>query len=166
MAGPIARRPAGLLDLLLTQQQGRNPVELGDQLNPTIDLTKFYSAERIASSAQAVSATVVGATATTTVPNGENWILLNLGYQTITNAAGQVLRAGIYVRPTSIAVPVGVGPTITTVGAADRISYGFDAQGLIVPSGTRIQLIIEELNLAAGAAFTVYLNCLYVRMET
>lgn len=169
MAGPIARRPAGLLDLLLTQQQGKQPTDLGDVVTPTLDIQPFYNQERLTTETAVLSNAAVGSVAIITIPAGESWQMLFLTTRGTFNAAAQTLRIGF--RIASIAggdiIDIGQTADITAVGAADTYSGQVMFQpGQIFSAGTRFLATTQQVGLAAGAAIAGSLNALYVRMET
>ena len=69
----INRVPFGLLDFLATKTQGDNPSQLLQEVRPTLDLTKFFIAERMENFSEVqVSAAAAGGF-TFTVPVGEIW---------------------------------------------------------------------------------------------
>lgn len=80
MPSPISRRPSGLLDLLLTQQQGKNPAEILDSVQPVMDLFPFYASARLTSARATYTATGTGILAADSlaVPDGETWAVLNV----------------------------------------------------------------------------------------
>jgi hypothetical protein len=166
MPGPIARRPDGLLDLLLTQQQGENPKELADTVQPTLDLTKFYGAQRLTLDAVVFSVTAVGATATIEVPQGESWLVHQTSFRAPFNAVSQVARIGLGVIFGSQLLDLGQTDTFTAVGATDTFTGQSDVLNIIFPSGTIFEAICHQLDLAAGSALNGRFNVLYTRMES
>ena len=74
MPSPISRRPAGLLDLLLTQQQGENPNDLLESVQPTLDLLRFYAPDRMEVAGTTLTHTGVGSNGSIEVPAGQTWL--------------------------------------------------------------------------------------------
>lgn len=76
--GQINAIPKGFLDLFNAQQQGKTPPQYVDALAPVVDMTEFYLANYLG--AHQVDANHAGASVfTVTVPDGEVWLLRNLG---------------------------------------------------------------------------------------
>lgn len=169
MSGPIARRPAGLLDLLLTQQQGKNPNELGDMLLPVIDLSPFYMQERLTTATTSLTNAVVGSSATITIPAGESWMMHFLSVRGSFNAVNQRLKVGFRAASIDGGTIIDIGQTeqLDAIGATDGYSGQVQfAPGSIYPAGTRFLASTQVVDLALGANISGSLNALFVRMET
>lgn len=169
MAGPIARRPSGLLDLLLAQQQGRNPNALTDNVQPVIDLTPFYSADRLEATNTSFTATAVGSGNTITVPAGEVWALTSLGWSGTANAVDQQMR--IAIRFLDIFEGIDqffyASPDFKSIGATDVFSDGvLIPQPLFLNSGSKLSLRVEMFDKALGANIAIAWVAAYVRMDT
>lgn len=169
MPSPISRRPAGLLDLLLTQQQGRNPSELRDSVQPVMEMTPFYQSERLKISAVNANAAAVGSTATHSVPSGEYWKILSLGVGGVFANATQTI--GVYatignLQSTNLLYLTNFGGTFASTATGDIWANGHEMrQPLILPSGAQIKFAVSDLALAAGA-ITMQSRVMYVRLET
>ena len=169
MAGTISRRPAGLLDLLLTQQQGDNPSVLGDTVWPGIDLGPFYDQERLTITNGSSAFTGLAQTNTMTIPSGESWRLLAFGLRGSFATANQYIQLGFQIGGVSGSASVDIDARLfTAVGATDLYSGSFPwvKGNIIFPSGTNFRTKVESLNLDAQANLTVSVNALYVRMDT
>ena len=168
MASPISRRPAGLLDLLLSQQQGQNPTKLEDDVQPIIDMSQFYEADRISIDALTTNLSAVGVTATHTVPAGEHWKLIAVGFAGVFNAANQ--RVQIYFSfsgfsGTALGYSIGWDAK-TAAAASDVYADGlYFPQPLIVPSGTELKFSCGSLDLQASTT-SLLSRVIYVRMES
>lgn len=168
MGGPIARRPLGLLDLLLSQQQGDNPNDLGDSVQATLDLAGFYQSERITTESVAATSAVVGSSASITIPQGEAWRMLYCGTRGSFNAIGQQLRVAFRMSslPGGGIVDLGQTLIITAIGAADGYSGQHVFSGRdIYPPGTRFLTSSQVVNLAAGGNISGTFTVCYVRLE-
>ena len=168
MAGPIARRPAGLLDLLLTQQQGRNPSVLGDDLLPIIDMLHFYEQERLTSEFAAITVNSAADSTTFTVPAGESWKCIGLSARGSFATAAQSIAMGGRI---SGIEGQGILELSTKSAASTAISdlfgFLFDLpECRIWPSGTKFSVISRAVDLDAQASISVTATVYYVRMET
>lgn len=170
MAGPIARRPAGLLDLLLTQQQGKNPEVLGNDVQPVMDLTKFYGQERLESSNKALTATAINSLVTHTVPAGESWLLLCAAVRGAFAAAGQEIGLELRISGFKGAAFLACDALAfaQSIAATDAFGDGFDipAGGVIYPSGVSFTFLTQKIALAAQPNIAVTTNLLFIRMNT
>ena len=171
MAGPIARRPAGLLDLLLTQQQGKNPSELGDMLSPIIDLLPFYAQDRLSGAVGNKACTAVGDNVGITVPAGESWLVWTTSFSATFATVNQNISVYVELRGAAgTTQPVylsDLGGLKSADGATDIVvgAQCFD-KGLMIPSGTELRFVCGALNLDAQANITFRGRVLYARMET
>lgn len=166
MPSPISRRPAGLLDLLLSQQQGENPDNLGNSVSPTIDLTDFYETDRV--SVATATANFTGLTAVTvTVPAAENWKLYGVSASWTWATANQDLKVKFELRNIPVSEHILASPSLqTSTGATDTGSVAFMLpHPRIIPPGTLVRCRGETINLDAQANIAVKLNVLHVRME-
>ena len=170
MAGPIARRPAGLLDLLLTQQQGENPKTLGDSVSPVLDILPFYNQERLDTDVQSVNMTAVNSFTSVLIPAGESWRVLCWSVRGAFATVNQTVRLGFRMQQ------------FTGGGLVDLPALQFAASGatdlwggctvlpgdemVIYPSGTRFLTYAQELNLDAQANIALTSTVLFVQMST
>lgn len=168
MGGPISRRPSGLLDLLLTQQQGDNPDQLGDMVAPVIDLVTFYEADRIRVSAVTTNLSAVGVTATHTVPSGESWRLMCAGFAHVFNTANQ--EAQLYLSLSgfgSAALGYCHDFGLKQAGAASDVAAGgfWFPRPMVIPSGTAVKFTVGALTLDAST-ISLLSRVIYIRMES
>lgn len=167
MGGPIARRPAGLLDLLLAQQQGKNPSSLGDDVLPVIEITDFYNQERIITQGGSLSMTAVNGTNTITIPAGEVWRPIYHACSGTFATTNQTVRIGweIGSLPGSWQVTHKT-ERFEAVGATDKFGNAAAFPGCIFPSGTKFLLRVQEINLDAQANIGLNVQMAYIRMES
>lgn len=168
MASPISRRPSGLLDLLLTQQQGKNPSVLGESVQPVIDLTEMYATDRLTIETLNRTYTAIAQTTNFDVPPGETWRLFGVGGFFTFATIDQHLSVAVSLQRIPNATHhVGqlVGPTepLTATGKA-TIGYEF-ANPLWIPPGTRIQLSCNDLDLDGQASIVAVHTVMFTRME-
>lgn len=166
MAGPIARRPPGLLDLLLTQQQGKNPSELGDVVSPVMDLTHFYGSERLTVDSVLLAVSAVGAFSRITVPDGETWLVHFTGMNVAFNAAAQSARIGLSLILNGILFDFNNTGLVTSVGATDVLSGTTPPIGLVFPSGAIFEANVQQFTIAAGANLVGQFKVFYTRLES
>lgn len=164
--GTIARRPAGLLDLLLAQQSGKNPSELSDTVIPVLDLGMYYDQERIQVAEETRTASAVGNSDEITVPQGESWKVLNVSCRMTHNTIGAIIRVGLFITATgSDFVMLTEGKGGTAVGAGDIFSVASNLNGLVLPPGSQLGALVEQLDLNGGSAISIVTTALVVRME-
>lgn len=166
MAGPIARRPSGLLDLLLTQQQGKNPTQLGDTTIPTLDLSPFYLQDRLENKRVAVVANATTDSVGIEVPASETWWVYGYGISGIFATVNQSIKARV--RLTNITGDSGAelpAMAVSAVGATDIFSDGvFLPQPIMLSSGAELLMQTMSLNLDGQANITVTFSGLFARM--
>lgn len=169
MPSPISRRPGGLLDLLLSQQQGKNPPNLSDSVLPTIQMLDFYSTDRqsVETSSRVYSA--VAQSSNIDIPAAEVWRILGFGATWTWNAVDQSLRIGVQLqRLPSGSFTVGEleGPTTNPINATGLATVSkLCTEPLWLPPGSRIQFLSNEFDIALGANITATHSVLYTRME-
>lgn len=166
MAGTIARRPAGLLDLLLTQQQGKNPAELGDLVLPVIDLSMFYGQERLEVNEATRTASAVGNSDEITVPQGESWGILNVSARATFNTIGQKIKISLFASVGGSDFVMLAENSATAVGATDIVNVFANLPFTVFPAGAQFGMLVGELDLNAGANISVVTTTLSVRMES
>lgn len=167
MAGPIARRPNGLLDLLLTQQQGRSPRELGDIVTPVIDMQHFYETDRLTTAGMTITVTASNTSNTLTIPSGEVWNLKAWSCRGAFATVNQVLAMGYRVSSIVGGQFIDLGrSSFAPTGATDQFADGLIFENdLILPPGTKLTSFSQNVNLDAQANIGVTAAVLYVRME-
>ncbi len=75
----INRVPRGLQDLLNTQSFGKNPDQLGQVVQPVLDISAFYRAEKLEVVRTQKDNLAVGDEILTQIPVGENWFVVAFG---------------------------------------------------------------------------------------
>jgi len=172
MPSPISRRPGGLLDLLLTQQQGKNPANLLDDVAPTFDMLPFYAQERLSVIREALAVTASGPQATTIdVPAGETWIVYNFGLKIEFATAAQSCNAYIDMQSSAVrATLADMNPNQDTFNPdfanEDMFTAFWLPQVMVFPSGTSFVLDIQRLSLDGQPNLLMQFGCIYTRMET
>lgn len=168
MASPISRRPGGLLDLLLTQQQGKNPTMLGDAVSPVIEMAKFYETDRLTVSQGTANFTAVGSVATLSVPAAETWLLRGLGSRWSWATASQDLKFHyqfVSLPTTTYDLPGSGLLAATGIGDTDSFSLVM-SDPFFIPSGTQIRCICDSIALDGEANILQRVEALYVRLES
>lgn len=167
MASPIARRPAGLLDLLLTQQQGRNPDDLLDTVQPVLDITKFYDAERVETKALTTSVSALGGFGGIGVDAGQVWKVYGVAF--FNNFATVNQRIGIAGEILNKQVSdfhyhnFGI---VTATGATDvNVNSFMWPNPVHWTSGDTFRGRCTSINLDAQPNISVTMQMMYVRME-
>lgn len=169
MAGPIARRPAGLLDLLLTQQQGKNPTNLGDDVVPVLDIVPFYNQERLDTDIQSVNMTAVNSFTSAIIPAGESWRVLAWSVRGAFATVNQTVRLGFRMQQLGGGGLVDL-PSVpaAAVGATDLWGGATVLPGdslVIYPAGTRFLTYAQSINLDAQANIALTSTLLFVQMS-
>jgi hypothetical protein len=85
----INRQANGLLDFLLVQSGGRNPDNLLESLRGVIDLSPYYEPDRLRVNFNAFSLNPGQQSTVHTVPEGEYWMVLTLGFIVTSDANEQ-----------------------------------------------------------------------------
>lgn len=166
MPSPISRRPGGMLDLLLSQQQGQNPNDLKDDVQPGLDMFRFYAQDRLNTESVSKAWTAVTANTEISVPSGEAWVVYALG------AYGTFATVNQYIELELFLIGRGDNGLIhntglqTPQGATDRFSDAFWLPDpIICPPGSRFRYVCTKLNLDAQANITTNNTCIYTRLE-
>lgn len=169
MPAPISRRPSGILDLLLAQQQGQNPNNLVDDVQPVLDLEKFYEPDRLSVASTTTALTAVGSTSTILVPAGERWKIYSIGVAGSFATVNQQLQ--VYVTLSGIS---GAAlhyahkfDTFAPVGATDIFAGGFWLPDpLLLPSGVSIKFTAASISLDAQPSISIQPRVLYVELQS
>lgn len=167
MSSPISRRPGGLLDLLLAQQQGKNPTLLEDTVAPVIDLTEFYATDRLTVTNAVKNFTGVNITEEITIPAAEQWWVRSVSATGAFATVNQTIRFDVIVDnvPSNSTILHSSGQ-LAAVGATDRWSFAFYLPSpLIFPPGVDFRFRATEINLDAQANIQATLTVMYTRME-
>lgn len=173
MPSPISRRPSGLLDLLLTQQQGKNPSTLLDDVLPVLEMRPFYAQDRLTVEREALAVTASGIQATQIdVPQGESWMVFGFGLRIEYATAAQSCTADLLIDISSVTFAgITFAPSATNVidpgFASQEMNNGFLLpQPIAFPSGTEFKLDLQRINLDGQPNLLMLFSCLYTRMET
>lgn len=175
-ASLIQRIPRGLLAFLDVKAGGEYPVQLITQLQPTIDLTKWYAAEAESFTASAVQigttteGTFINFTVTSvtditdgvslTVPQTQVWVLqaATVEMLRVGGAVGDIFDAALCFAPLTSGTR-SIHPAQTLMGNPYLGQRTFAMRSLdnppwILPSGTTIGLRIIYAQAAAGTPFS------------
>jgi len=169
MPSPISRRPAGLLDLLLTQQQGANPRELRDDVQPIIDMSAFYESERLAGQSNGIAVTANGPQTADqiTIPDGEYWKVLGFGAYFDPSVNNMAVGLSFWARLSNVPLPLTEQVYSDQIGATSFFSWGeLLPQPIHFPSGTSFFIDVGRILLQGQPNALVTQYVLYVRMET
>ena len=97
----ITRVPFGLQDLLGSKNFGVNPTELGQQVNPTLEMFPFLAAERLTYfDSGAMTVFSDSQWFIKVIPDGELWMVDGVGINVdpVTTAVGQTLTSGVRIK--------------------------------------------------------------------
>jgi len=157
--------PRGLQNFLGNVNQGVNPSDLDQQVNPTVDLVPFWGTDKLKSIVSGASiAGTLGQGITVEVPEGELWIPIA--------ASGQYFVAQAQTRQISLRVvdQSGGGLSIIANGRIDSASLTAEVTcGLafpnrfILPSSWGIRCQIDETSSATAA--TMEVNIFYYKLD-
>ena len=148
---PINRVPPGLVSLLDVKNYGMNPVQLGDQLNPVLDLGNAYAAANarlLNGTSNAIAAvgtySTPAAGSTFVVPAGQLWIIEKCAVRpTAAIGAGVTCTFALCVYDTVLGPPIWASASKS--GAATQVPVvGTDRQ-LIVPAGQGLGFVVEAI---------------------
>lgn len=162
----INRPPLGILSWLGLRNDGAQPKELLEQVQPVSDMTAFYAAYDQATFIQTDAATAaVGTGSIVTVPAGEAWDVLAVGGLWSGFTAASVFRACIEIGYGPNLVPVYTMENNFTISAAAtdvfRLPYS-PPQRLILTAGARMATTLLQ---TMAAVATPQLRVLYVPMR-
>jgi len=156
MSRPIQIPPEGLIGLLQLKNQGQNPTDLLDSVQPTIDALPQYlvgQAEIVTGIAFSITA-VQQWFAGIDVPSSEVWFIHSLAFNLNLAAGEQVLAAPGFLPPgatfqQTLAPYAPPAATIMAPGAPNIIIIGAQPK-FFVPPGTRFGLTVMDLSAAAN----------------
>jgi len=78
----INQPPVGLQSLLGTKNFGKNPDDLSQIVQPTVDMFPFWASQKIRYIQEQTTTAGAGSTIETIVPDGETWLVLSAAYGT------------------------------------------------------------------------------------
>lgn len=153
MPSLINRVPPGLLSLLDIKALGQNPSLLSDTVQPTLDVLNFYARSygQLVTDFSNIPA-AVGFLPVTAFDAGPGEIVICAGVCIIADAT---LAAGTTVRWRGVVADAATGRLVSTVGervnaaAGEQLSSGTD-ELVIVPTGNRLGVMVEQLTLGTG----------------
>lgn len=167
--GRINRTPSGLLDLLQSKTDGKNPQDLAETVAPTLDLLDLYLLQRISHEFIVTVASGPGATNLLDVTEGEVWGLFACGVQFIGAAVGQTMDLYVSLQqfpdaPSALSqVQIFAPPTLTAAAIGDQATAAvvFDRPIWLTP-GLRIRLTSGSSSLSANASLNMSLYRLQI----
>ena len=140
--GPIQVHPAGLLGLLQIKNVGKNPRDLHDMVQPSLDLWKAYlnanAEEGFADSANIVSGTNGFISLQTQVPQSQWWYLHYFAVHGLGVVAGDTVSLAPAINPQAAAGGISI-PLATEVSMPARTVTSSPvcvASEILVPPGT------------------------------
>jgi len=163
----IQRVPRGLLALFGARGSGENPTELLGTVQPIVNLEPMLSLEvlQIAQdtrSAIALSTDVIGSL---TVPAGEVWRVLSIGYRASGFTTNGILHVGLRLQPPGAVASGRISRSQRFVATAlnNVFDYGeLFPQPLFLPAGSVLDGRLLE-NVTTGTVDTT-LVCLFHRL--
>jgi hypothetical protein len=153
----------GFLSHLGIKSQGRNPVELEDNVRAIVDMEPYYYATRtqVETTGGAAGTGAIGDADVQTVPQGEVWVLFGVGMQIIAGGAIGPIRHSFFVRMNTAqnSFPLGMTPPVTLAGAGERFDWGFLLpKPIVLPAGSTITQLIEIDETGGGGVSPVSRN--------
>ena len=164
--GAINKIPLGLLNMLGSQTGGKNPFDLAEIVRPTVDLTSFYHAQALKTSAVSLVYTAVGDNVQMEVPAGEAWFVYTIGVSVTSVTGADRAAFGVYLRdlPKS-----GVAATLifntrelNDVVAGDILS---DSVRFPVPLPLTAGMELSLLTHSLTNSRTVFMTALYATFQ-
>lgn len=163
--GVINRIAPGLLDLLQSKTDGKNPRDLSETVAPTLNIEQFYLAEKASVEFLVVQTFAIGATVSRDVEAGEIWFLYAIDTEWIAAAIGNRVQLSVEISRFNdaasalSAVTVFAPPTNTAVIIGEVItnSIVFD-RPLPLTAGMRLSGVTGDTNLITNVAvnFAIY----------
>lgn len=161
----ITRVPRGLQKYLGTQNQGQNPVELGQVVTPIVAMDQFYSIRNDRWQATAFSPTAIDTTfIVATVPDGEIWNLKRVSWTLAFAGAttGDSCRPGLTIQQSpnvslsGQTIPLNSFGTVVFNAGSVRIAQEADT---LVQGGSILLAVVTDVLLTAGAINgAIYVN--------
>lgn len=174
MSRPIQVIPAGLLGFFNLKNNGQNPVELLEVVQPQLDMRDWYfqsAAEDLPIASIALPNGSPGFNAFTTnpllVPSDEWWYVLELTVRTGNLAATDASSfSGGYITPTTgVFHTYQVGSRTSVTGNAGAAFQGCaNARGFFVPPDSALAVVIESLLTAATVTFSAHARVARLRI--
>lgn len=166
MTQPISRFPAGLLDLVGSQNFGENPRQLADVVAPVVDIGQQYLVTLQVAAFGSTAAGAAGFNAFTNVPlvvpNGEVWKVVALN-TTVVSAAGQSGKFSPGVRIGGTAGPAfPLGDPVNYVASENNWTF-WDLQEFWAPAGYEFGAILAQV--VGGAPTLVQGAMIYSRLR-
>lgn len=164
-ASMIATSPRGLQDLLGNINQGVNPHDLSHTVSGVIDLTPFWSTDKLQMNANLGAITAVGDYVSFEVPTGEVWRPVNVTAHLNSQTANDETRLSVvYKDPTGRVFSLVDGDLYTEATGNDLYYLGYQFTNvMLLPSGWTIGAVVNQFSHAGAENLTVRLA--YVRLR-
>lgn len=171
----INRVPQGLQDLLLSKSFGKNPNELLQQVQPGVDLTRFWIVDRLTELRPATHTVIANGIQTAIeIPEGEAWIPINWSSTMTLQTAADVANWSMYIRNMPNKDPATTAALTAVVAWRDlvtaaltpetfRAAYTFP-QFYLFPSTTQFQIRVDQ-HTHSLAEPELAQSLLYVRLS-
>jgi hypothetical protein len=161
----INRQALGLLDLLSVQSGGRNPDFLDETVRGVLSMEKFYEPHRLRASFNGFSLAPGDDEDSFTVPEGQYWLIVNLGIIVSPINLNEIYRFGwMHTGIPGLGVgtgvpffaPINLGVTQTNNGF-EMHSHNFVRPRLLTPGqGLRINYLNGDLTPDVGSAWCTF----------
>ena len=154
----ITRVPRGIQEYLGTQNQGDNPNELLQSVQPVVDFTRFYDVEKKQFQNIAFSPTAIDTTFDFQIPDDEIWIVDQAGavivFAGATAGDSADFAIGAWYLPNSnsganIHAVANFGKYVWTSAATKVLSRAIDP--VLLWGGAFIRGYVTDVSLTAGA---------------
>lgn len=148
--GVINRFAQGALDLIGAKSDGRLPNQLGEVVNPTLDMSRFYKAQRFDQASNAGTFLFTGTGPILSVPNTEAWEVLSFFGQLSFNVVGQSasIRLLLANLPSGATVVKAMNEPIVSTSTDQIVGLEYIApEPFIMLPGQSIRTAIVDLDL-------------------
>lgn len=168
--GIINRIPTGFLDIFGAQQQGKNPPQYADFVQPVIDTTPEFLGGTIAVKERTFTHTVVGDVRFTGVITGETWWMVGCSVTEFHSLATEFVRFEFLIQSTIRPVETGVRqarffvtPLLQSAVINQTVTGAFMfPQPLVLQSG--LELGVRVIERDGGAARIATIDYLIYRL--
>lgn len=168
MAGPldIQRVPVGLTDLLGLRATGDSPHVIGQEIRGSIDLLDLYTAYRVEflqGSTANVAALGFLTSSIGPVPNGEMWVVYQIGYYSAAFAAATDCRFAGSLQRQGISNPMPFTETFSVTTAGQAAAGVLFPRPIVMMPRDQIGVTIASITGAPGTG--IVCNIYFVRLK-
>jgi hypothetical protein len=162
---PVNRYPAGFLQLLDSQVEGKTPRAVSDTIAPTLELRDHLEAVLIQGNGVAdASITTINQSITLEVPQNETWKLLSVGVNGTLALVGQTIQMSVLLGLRNGTVVVAGFPAQTSTVAGELYRYGqLVPQPILLVPGTTIIARIGKIVLNGAPSMNLSLHTSIVK---